>query len=608
MARKTERKLIPILKMKKYTGYQFYGLVRIKNKQSDEIFIYLVKTMLNWIDRKKGGTGSLYNVQDLTDNGEAVLQSFNNNDEAYAMNKISITYLEEGRRWAMKLEGPDTGAGDRGAVIGRSFVTYVSLEPNDRDSVKLAVKIDIYDPEGSEELAYAFRPGFMRTLFEEKDYKGIVISQGEKETILCRNVIRVDSKQDVNDLVAFYKNENNQIPLVIFPTAEDKVEISNEQLKYMLSRGLDVKLKKIDKDGEDDKSYSAAVSEFTGEHFAFCNSYIVSDEMGEQIRQKLGLKRYDNKAAIFLKPSKFGGESSIIPLLSNDGVHNAIILTDLGEEVCCYSKALSAEAKDFYFGGLKFQDELEKEEEELRVRDRTSAQGEEIQGLSAQNTLLESENTSLKERIGELERENAKLAEEKESEYSRAAGEFKKEIESKEQKIEELGRQVSEKSDENSRLKDNLETLRSSQISTDNDIIIKCCDLEQIQPYEQYDFIISSLQHMDKYCGENNRKREMLDGLLEKNKIVGLTKKWFDDVEEALEVGQRRFTDGNISQLRKLGFFIPDQKDGEGHSKVKYKDISRYTFQAASSGSDTNWKKSMLQDIIKKMSVYWDKS
>ena len=105
---------------------------------------------------------------------------------------------------------------------------------------------------------------------------------------------------------------------------------------------------------------------------------------------------------------------------------------------------------------------------------------------------------------------------------------------------------------------------------------------------EQKDFLITLLkeeyERIKDYQGED-RKKQLIESLLELNKESGVRVKFLEDLRILLEPITRNLSPKELEQLKQLGF---DMKKGEGHYKGNFFEDPRYTLTISSSASDAN--------------------
>lgn len=199
----------------RYAGYQFHAKVRLDGMEPSDAFRFLILSVCSWARKRMPESDrnvpelSLPEAEEYASVGPERFMSYHFS-VGYA---LDITPLMDSGIWALRLKEPDSGIkGERDAVPGRFFTTRVGLRLNDKGYTELGIRIDITDPASVEkEIAFAFRPSFVRTLaiqsfvhFEDiRELKHGLSGQ-------------IETDEDYKQFLNMLENEDNQLPLVVF--------------------------------------------------------------------------------------------------------------------------------------------------------------------------------------------------------------------------------------------------------------------------------------------------------------------------------------------------------------------------------------------------------
>ena len=199
----------------RYAGYQFHAKIRLDGMDPSDAFRYLILSVCSWARKKMPESDR--NVQELSLPEAEEYASVK--PERFMPYHISIGYalditpLMDSGIWALRLKEPDSGIkGERDAVPGRFFTTRVGLRLNDKGYTELGIRIDITDPASVEkEIAFAFRPSFVRTLVLQpfvhfEDIRELKHGLSGK----------IETDEDYKQFLYMLENEDNQLPLVVF--------------------------------------------------------------------------------------------------------------------------------------------------------------------------------------------------------------------------------------------------------------------------------------------------------------------------------------------------------------------------------------------------------
>ena len=199
----------------RYAGYQFHAKIRLDGIDPSDAFRYLILSVCSWARKKMPENDR--NVPELSLPEAEEYASVGS--ERFVPYHISIGYalditpLMDSGIWALRLKEPDSSIkGERDAVPGRFFTTRVGLRLNDKGYTELGIRIDITDPASVEkEIAFAFRPSFVRTLILQpfvhfEDIRELKHGLSGK----------IETDEDYKQFLYMLENEDNQLPLVVF--------------------------------------------------------------------------------------------------------------------------------------------------------------------------------------------------------------------------------------------------------------------------------------------------------------------------------------------------------------------------------------------------------
>lgn len=170
---------------------------------------------------------------------------------------------------------------------------------------------------------------------------------------------------------------------------------------------------------------------------------------------------------------------------------------------------------------------------------------------------------------------------------------------SKVKRLEEMNRQLTK---ENYYLKMRCQEL-TEVIETsgcDNGILMPG-DAEEFFYGEQYDLVVSLLKSKMDTLNPDHRDYELLEAILQANPLRGEGKKVLEELKRLLTTNAGELSAKDYTDLERIGF---KRISVNGHSRVEYKNNSKYRFTLAATPSDLRNGKNAYSDIAKIISVY----
>ena len=423
----------PLPTAREYPGYQFYARLSYKGRDAAACLSYAALTVQNWlcarISRAGGEVPSALQcpAPDGTDQTGAL--------RGCRLPLGEIVSLPDEGIWALTVREPDPER------AGRSFATRVGLKTCGDDGVEFGVCVDVLDHDAAlEELDKAYRPQFVRLLFETK---GMTLTQ--VEPLGFRQLMPLQDRRSVERMKALYDDRQNRLPLVIFtPVTERKlpggipVPRPTEAAPLLVTPLTPVSLpdasapprvvpvlrekKSSRKAARDDVPAPIPVEtverlpydaeEFARHLYGYAQVCAASAAAVPAVRNKFGKPRLKEGDILILEPRTMGGGARVIayrPDLSQ--AYYRDVLSELNESLQSYSKH-----KTYDFGGVLFVDsalqrQRERELEALRasVRSEKSAELENLLDQLEQERALSADQARY---IAELRAQNIAAREE----------------------------------------------------------------------------------------------------------------------------------------------------------------------------------------------------
>ncbi len=577
-------KPLTLLQTRSYPGYQFYATLKYKDQGPAACMKYTILTVMAWL-RDKIDSDMLPeelktpSPQRFTRVADELFQSYHYSGGF----SLDITSLISQGIWAARIKEPDTEKKDRKAIIGRFFITDIGIHCNG-DSVELGVRIDVLDPVNiSEEVPYAYRPQFIRRLFETGRLK---ITQVKLLKYKQPNL--VNNPMALKHLLELIPDPDNYMPIMVLTYAADQKRVKEliERLDKNLglrgkSNSFSKRLAQLDgvpellEIGDPLLPYDA---EYMAYHtFGYGRVYVVDKNYFEAFRKSPYGHDLKPGDMIWIEPARFGGNTRIVRYDPQDPAGmREYRRNQLVEEAHGYSKR-----KNVSFGAVVFETKarrMEVEEhfkirlEEIRSNDKIKAEHkadeiyketQELLALYEEDKRLDDEEKNrLSEEIDRLNKENQTLT-------------------GKVAFLEERNERISESKE---------------------GVVIQVPHVKEFYEDEQKDLIVSILTEAKRsFCAEGTRADELLDGIIAENELTGEGKKLFERLKVIL-FRNKNITDNDISDLEVLGFEVT--KRSNGHYKLVFMGNPKYSFTLAGTGSDVRGMKNSFSEISNQLSVY----
>lgn len=577
-------KPLTLLQTRSYPGYQFYATLKYKDQKPTECMKYTILTVMDWLRDKIDGDMlpeelKTPSPQKFTRVADDVFKSYHYSGGF----SLDITSLISQGIWAARIKEPDTERNDRKAIIGRFFITDIGIHCID-DSVELGVKIDVLDPVNvPEEVPYAYRPQFIRRLFETRRLK-----MTQVKLLKYNQPNLVNNPMALKHLLELIPDPNNYMPIMVLTYAADQKKVKEliERLDKNLglrgkSNSFSKRLAQLDtvpemlEIGDPLLPYDA---EYMAYHtFGYGRVYVVDKSMFEGFKKSEYGSDLKPGDMIWIEPARFGGNTRIIRYDPQDpaGVRE-YRRNKLVEDAHGYSKK-----KNVSFGAVVFEAKARR----IEVEEHFKIRLEEIRS----NDEIKAE-----QKADEIYKETQELL---------ALYEEDKRMDDEEKKL--LNEEIDRLNKENQNLTGKVTYLeeRNERISEAKEgIVIQVPRIEEFYEDEQKDLIVSILMEAKRsFCTEGTRADELLDGIVAENELTGEGKKLFERLKVIL-FRNKNITDSDISDLEALGFEVTRRPNN--HYKLVFKGNPKYSFTLASTGSDVRGMKNSFSDISNQLSVY----
>lgn len=486
---------------------------------------------------------------------------------------LDITALMNQGIYAVRLKEPDIDRPGRNAVLGRFFLTEIGLKL-EADHVALGIRIDVIDPDTAQnEIDYAYRPAFLRRLFENKSLR-----LRQTDLLSYDRAVSIGSYATLNRLVSLAGAEDNLMPTIVMTYAVEQRSVT--EIVTRLDECLGLK-------GTDD-SFTARLRELTlvpdtlelGEPvlpydaddtaahaFGYARVYTLSPRFFEAFRKKMepGLKPGD---ILVIEPKRFGGMKRLIQYSSASGTpEREACRKELLLHMHRYSKN-----KSYDFDGIVFETSARRLELELRLQANALLQrNDDYAEAEKQKDALILETEELMN-LYEQDKINA------ESERDKA----KSDLYNLQQKYDILEARLGK--------------------SKGSGIVIEVPDESEFYDDEFRDLILSVIREaVGNYRPDGSRAKDILSRIAGMNDLTGEGSALFDEIRSIL-FGIKNVNASDLNSLKALGFKI--ERHGDLHYKLTFRDDPRYTFTLPSTGSDVRGMKNCCAEIIRRLSVY----
>ncbi len=219
----------------RYAGYQFHARIRVDGLSDIDVFHYVILTIYQWV-RSKVPEEDLKSIELQLPVAEEYASVSSGMFVPFHLNigfALDITPVMDSGIWALRIKETDGGTPIREALVGRFFTTRVGVRLTDRGYTELGIRIDVTDPAFTEqEVPYAFRPGFVRSLAIQP---AVVFEQIRE--LRYGNPERIAMDSDYKRFLYMLDSEENQLPLVVFTHArpEEKKPAAGMSMEELVS-------------------------------------------------------------------------------------------------------------------------------------------------------------------------------------------------------------------------------------------------------------------------------------------------------------------------------------------------------------------------------------
>ncbi len=571
-------KLLSLLQTRTYPGYQFYATMKYDGQSTERCMTYIALTVLEWLRAKIGGVSIPEEL--MAPPAKDFMKVTGDQLCSYHFSggfNLDITSMLDHGIWAARIKEPDVERDEKKAVIGRSFVTEIGLHCRG-DEVECGIRIDVLDPlDVKEEVPQAYRPGFLRNLFETSKLR---IRQ--VELLKYNKAHIINSSESMKRFLALRDSMDNFMPCMLLTYASEQRNVQEIVEKLDKNLGLTgqpgsfmARLSQIDLVPET-LEFGDAVMPYDADYmayhtFGYGRVYVVTEKRFADFKKKIGKPNLQPGDMVWMEPARFGGNCRIISYDSQSAVgvreaqRNRVI-----EDAHRYSKH-----KAVTFGSVMFESSARRMEIEERIKAK-------IQVLRSDDQVKN------EKKVEEIYRETEELMKLYDVEKKELADQ-----------CEQLRCELQKKEGEYAALE-----ARNAQLASraGDGVVISIPEVDEYYADEQRDLIISILKEAKRsYCTEGSRSDELLDGILALNEITGEGKKIFERLKAVL-FRNKNITESDISDLQALGFEVTRRSNN--HYKLVFRQDARYTFTLASTGSDVRGMKNSFSEISNRISVY----
>lgn len=552
-----------------YPAYQFYFRIRHSSAPSRQCLYYLIMNIEHWFFERTGRP--LDFTVELENMSELMFQVSDDIFESHHLNgsyELDITSMLSIGTWAFHLKEADKTTKDRTAVTGRFFETNIAFKELEDGWIECAIKTDVIDPDTAEEISFAYRPKFVGTLFNDKDLEIKHIAPlGRMSSIM------LEDKPAIDKIVFLLRSQESNLPAVIFTYAKEELDIrsilASIDSNIKISQNQSSLLSLFESYGEASPTvplnryylpYDA--DDFARYSFGYARTYTVRAELVEYLSAKLKIDIQFGDV-IWKEPARFGGLTEVHKFTENRKFrYRELLISKLVTKVHEYSKH-----KNIYFGTIQFEPQLRLLEDRNKLEElRNTIHSEE------ENRIIDSLDTIVKD----LERQVNDLTEKNDS--------LKK---------------------ENFSLSTQINLYKTQMTNTDNVVGLNRSGINELYEGEIFDLVVSILtQAKTFYCSEDSRAYDLVQSLLEANKLIGIGKQLFKNLD-TLIVDNRGISENHLSKLKKLGFDV--QRCENNHHKINFPEYEKYPLIASSTPSDFRSNENALHEYLKRISVYKSK-
>ena len=564
----TSKSVIKISSTKSYPAFQLRFEAKHSSLNSHNTLIYLLMVVEKWIFQR---TGLNLDLNMTTDNDVDMVTLLNDNlivshhiDNGY---EIDITSLIADNKWAACFREPDRDTEDRAAVTGRFFATDIALSSLDDEWVECAVRITVMEPVDCEEVPFAFRPQFIRSIFKEPN-----VEVRQLSTLNASEAIYINDAEQLSLFKRVMYSEQNDLPAVIFTHATQNINVKDvfDAIDASIGRVKAEKtLHQIVIENLVCPEYIQLESQsqpydfdiFAGYTFGYSRTYVIPPNMMNAF-QGMFSQTIDAGDVIWLEPVKFGGFIEIFRLseYAKNRQREKLVKTLL-DRAHEYSKR-----KFIVYDGIAFEDELHGNEDWEKLEE-------------------------LKKKItSDVEKEVLDQAIEmvdKAKEAQRQA----------EQQRDDLAKKLYNANAQNAFLQETNKSIKAT-----DPIGLKRSETKELYKGEQHDLVVSILrQSIGMFYPENSHANDLLQSIIDQNITYDVGKELFQELENIV-CGERNFSESTISKLQALGFNVTRLENG--HYRIGFSECDKYSGVFAGTASDWRSRKNSCKDLIRLLSVY----
>ena len=542
---------LQVLATHSYPGYQFMAGFSHQKYNPEPCFRFLILTVLDWICSRIGDEGLNQELGERFPPEAAkdiCFQSMRREEPC----KLEIVSLPHDGIWSASITEPDMDRNERKAVVGRSFVTNIGirLTKNDRGEqiVILGIRIDIRDPENAPaEVPHAYRPAFIKALFLNPD-----IRAEQAGYPVRRGCFLLNQEAEFQKLSKTLSRRDCCLPALIFTSAFDFAAIQKALEDIDSKLGLaDSKSSILNQARIIDRIPDKLGQSLLG----YCRVFRVPGGAFRQFKSFFHVNEdFKPGDMLFLAPTAFSGKSAVIKYREEQArVLQEDYFQDLKETMMAYSKR-----KAYCFDPVVFVPEALRIQRQQRI----------------EKVREETENLTF-DQLSDIVAEN-------------------------EAKISRLANRVLELERENEILKRRMAQNRCDLPS----VPIYVPDTEEYFPGEIRDLILTVLRAKDAAAGgsPDSRAAELLSRIVKMNEPGYEGVELFEQIKRIF-AGHSNFSEGDFNSLRALGFLIEETKQGDGHTRLRFKTSPRFC-SIPSTGSDVRGMKNAYAAFEKKESVY----
>lgn len=306
---------VRLLKNKLYPTYQLFAVMGNKKTSPTEGLRIAALTTIEWL-RHRLGDDIPHEIADLP-----VPSAYRELDSkrlsSFHMNcgfVLDVVSLPDMGLWTLQITEPDLGSDpgnpeqERPAIPGRVIETNIGFRICG-SALECGFQTVISDPAGTETSAEVYRLAVVRELLRNPDFglrQITPISEKQEEVI---------SQSQLKTALSLTKDENNQLPSVIFTYLRSKQPYKQPDLNDIMSHKTG-ELPKIPFNVTETMKRAAPVTETTElpydvQAFAhntagFSRTYILSDSLLDKFSDGLGAKVQPGSIVV-IEPSAFGG-------------------------------------------------------------------------------------------------------------------------------------------------------------------------------------------------------------------------------------------------------------------------------------------------------------